>query len=88
MHSSWTSQRRLETLHKRYLKYSVKCILCLEFSHECPNSCNTKLANGGDDRGCQIFELYFVSGSSQYLLFFLLITLGFPGEIDKTLFLA
>jgi len=31
-------------------KYSVNCIFYLEF-HVSPNSCNTKLANGGDDLG-------------------------------------
>jgi len=63
--------------------YSVNCILYLEF-HVNPNSCNTKLANCGDDWG--LLDIRIVLSVNIKLLFFFVKPLGFLGEIDKTLF--
>jgi len=63
--------------------YSVNCILYLEF-HVSPNSCNTKLANDGDDWG--LLDIRFVLRVSIKLMSFFVKPLCFLGEIDETLF--
>jgi len=53
-----------------------------------PNSCNTKLVNGGDDRGLSDIRIVLRVSSKLNVFFRLIKTLCFLGEIDKTPFRA